>query len=216
MDGEEGQEQIGPKVGLPSPREYLSENDPRFQGIAEGRGYSQHHARIKKVRYSHEAMIDMILAKPEISQGQLATQFGVTQAWISRIYGSDAFQAVLAKRRAELIDPILIATMEDKFRGVADQSLEILAQKLEATQSADLALKTLGLASTALGFGAREKGPAVQNNFVVQLPPKAVSAEDWANRHGPTPIIIESRPLSSTIDRDPTIQPAEMRTSQEN
>lgn len=201
--------QMGPGVELP-PRAVLREDDPRFAEIATQRGYDQAYSRIEKVRYSHDAMIDVILARPTIKQGELATLFEVSPAWVSRIIGSDAFQAVLAKRRQELSDPIILATMEEKLRGVADQSLEIIAEKLQATQSADLALKTLGLATTALGFGAKDRGPGQQVNFVVNLPPKAASAEDWASRHGPQ--TIEARPLSSTIDRDPTIQPIDMKT----
>jgi hypothetical protein len=201
----------GEGVKLP-PREILREDDPRFAEIATQRGYDQSYARIEKVRYSHEAMIDVILAQPTIKQGELATMFGVTQAWISRIIGSDAFQAVLAKRRTELMDPIILASMEEKLRGVADQSLEIIAKKLEATESADLALKTLGLATTALGFGARDKGPQTVQNFVVQLPPKAATAADWAERHGPE---IELRAVTSTITRDPTVQPTPMQTTEE-
>ena len=38
---------------------------------------------IQRVKYTHDALIDMIIANPAVSQGQLATQFGinVTQAW---------------------------------------------------------------------------------------------------------------------------------------
>jgi predicted XRE-type DNA-binding protein len=210
MDGEE---QIGPEVELPGKRIYFREDDPRFAEIASQRGYSQEAGRIQKVRYTHDAMIDIILADPTVKQAQLATIFGVTQPWISRIVGSDAFQAVLAKRRSDITDPIIMASMEDKLRGVADQSLEILADKLQATQSADLALKTLGLATTALGFGARDKGAPVQNNFVVNLPPKAASADDWALRHAP--MTIEARPFSSTVVNDPTEQPRDMRVAKE-
>lgn len=213
----------GPKVVLP-PREVLKETDERFQGIAAGRGYNQAYGRIKKVRYTHEALIDTILAEPTLSQAELATRFEVTQAWLSRIIGSDAFQAVLAKRRAELVDPYIMATMEEKIRGVADQSLEIIAEKLASTQSADLALKTLGLATTALGFGARDRGPSVQqNNYVVQLPGKASSVEEWAQaaQNGAYEVLKEAKkspealPFSSTIDRDPTQQPPEMKIAEE-
>jgi len=208
----------GPEVRLP-PREVLRETDERFQGIASGRGYSQKYSRIKKVRYSHEAVIDVILANPTISQGELATRFEVTQAWLSRIIGSDAFQAVLAKRRAELVDPYIMATMEEKIRGVADQSLEIIAEKLQATQSADLALKALGLASTALGFGARERTPTnVQNNYVVALPAKSGSVEDWAAaaQNGAYEVLKSAKsaevlPFSTTVSRDPTEQPKSMK-----
>lgn len=164
-------------------REFLPENDPRFQGIAAARGYSQETHRLQRVHYTHDAMIDVILASPSISQKELAAKFEVSAAWISRVFGSDAFQAALAKRRADISDPFVVATMEERIKGLAFQSLEVLATKLEETQNADLALKSLDIAGKALGFGARSAPNNVQNNFVVQLPPKAASAEDWASKH---------------------------------
>lgn len=141
---------------------------------------------ISRVRFTHDAIIDFILANPAAHQNDLAKEFGFTVPWISRVMCSDAFQARLAERKTELIDPSIIATIEERMRGVTQQSLEILAEKLEATKSADLALNVLNVATKALGYGARV-APQVQNtnNFVVVVPPKSQSVEQWAADHGP-------------------------------
>ena len=193
-------------------------SDERYQGLAEEKGYDQSYARIAKTAYSHEAMIDVIVAEPRISQDQLAVKFGYSVPWVSRVIGSDAFQGALAKRREEITDPFLIATVEERLRGLATQALDVIATKMASTQNADIALKALDISVKALGFGARERnsGPT-QNNFIVQMPGKAISAESWAEAYSSSspkpanlPAIIDVLPLSSTITRDPTIQPSGM------
>lgn len=196
-------------------------SDERYQGLAGEKGYDQSYSRIEKTRYSHEAMIDVIVAEPRITQNQLAAKFGYSVPWISRVIGSDAFQGALAKRREEITDPFLVATVEERLRGLATQALDVIADKMAATQNADIALKALDISVKALGFGARERnsGPT-QNNFIVQMPGKAISAESWAEAYNPVPTtslkpanlpaIIDVLPMSSTITRDPTIQPSGM------
>lgn len=204
--------------GVNGPREIDYIVDPKYQGIAEAKGYSQEQARIKKVGYSHDAMIDAIIADPSLSQNQLATMFGYSVPWVSRVMGSDSFQARLAQRKNELIDPVLVASIEDKLKGLASQSLDIIADKLQATQNQDLALKAADLAVKALGFGARDRAPATQNNFVVNLPPKAKSAAEWAEAAANGAYhsemkpakVVESLPVSTTITRDPLVQPKPM------
>lgn len=180
----------------PLPRadiESLPLNHPKYQGIAAAKGYAQGDDfsgnRLQRVHYSHEAMIDVILAEPTITQGELAKRFNRTQAWISVVMGSDAFQGALAKRRDDLIDPFLVATIEERLRGLADQSLQIIAEKLDQSKNLDAAFKGLEIATKALGFGARNTGPTTNNNFVVQLPPKIANAADWAAQHSGGPII---------------------------
>ena len=168
-------------------REYLPLNHPKYAGIAEAKGYAQEDFsgnRLKRVHYTHEAMIDVIIAEPTITQGELAKRFERSQSWISIVMGSDAFQAALAKRRDDLLNPEIVASLEDRFRGLADQSLQILAEKLEKNQNTDLALKALEISSKALGFGARNapSGP-VTNNFVVALPSKIEDSASWAAKH---------------------------------
>lgn len=177
---------------------YLPVTHDKYQGIASDKGYKQGDDfsgnRLQKVSYSHEAMIDVIIAEPTITQAELAKKFGRSQGWISVVMGSDAFQAALAKRRDDLTDPFLVATIEERFRGLADQSLQIIAENLEKSRNTDLALKALDISAKALGFGARAAagGATVQNNFVVQLPPKIDSSSEWAKAHSGGPIIEQS------------------------
>lgn len=115
---------------------------------------------IAKIRYTHDAMIDLIIAQPSISQNQLALHFGYTASWISTIMCSDAFQARLAERREQLIDPELRQSIEVQFRGLVARSLEILQEKLSkpaANVPDQLALRTLEIASRAAGYGAEDR-----------------------------------------------------------
>lgn len=140
---------------------------------------------IARVRYSHDAMIDMIVANPSVSQGELAAAFGYTQAWVSRVMNSDAFQARLAERKGDIVDPVLVASVEEKLRTLASKSLDVVLDKLETTKSADMGLKALEISTKALGYGARQSNLTVQQNFVVALPDKAPSEAAWAGRYGP-------------------------------
>lgn len=170
-------------------REYLPLTHDKYQGIAEQKGYAQGEDfsgnRLQKVRYSHEAMIDVLLTEPTITQAELARRFERSQSWISIVMGSDAFQGALAKRRDDVMNPEIIASLEDRYRGLADQSLRILSEKLEASRNPDLALKSLEISGKALGFGARSSGPTQNNQFVIHLPVKSVDAASWAAEHTP-------------------------------
>jgi hypothetical protein len=117
-------------------------------------GYDEGKA-IVNVSYTHDSMIDLILAEPEVSHIKLAEVFGYSQGWISRVIASDAFQARMAERKAQLVDPTIAKALDDRLKGLATQSLEIVAQKLSSENSATYAMEALGLASRALGYGAR-------------------------------------------------------------
>lgn len=138
---------------------------------------------IARVKYTHDAMIDLIIANPMVGQGQIAQHFGYTQAWVSRVFNSDAFQARLAVRKADLVDPTILMSVEEKFRTLVNRSLDIFQEKLEATKSADLAMKGIEMATKALGYGARQANVAVQNNFVVAMPQKVEDPNAWAQRY---------------------------------
>jgi hypothetical protein len=118
---------------------------------------------IAKVSYSHEAMIDLIIANPGISQNAIAAKFGLTPSWVSQVIVSDTFQSALAKRRAEVVDPLLIATVKENFEALVNRSLDVLQQKLNrpAIEIPDnLALRALEIGSRAAGYGAKDPGAA--------------------------------------------------------
>lgn len=156
---------------------------------------------IARVKYTHDAMIDLIIANPALTQNELAKNFGYTVPWVSRIMNSDAFQARLAERKSELVDPSLVASIDEKLRALASKSLDVVLEKLTVTQSAEMGLKALEISSKALGYGARQQNLNVQQNFVVALPPKAASAADWAAAHGPQSggVVLDVTPVPAAV-----------------
>ena len=174
--------------GFSSDKTYLPLNHQKYAGIAASKGYAQGDDfsgnRLQRVRYSHEAMIDVILIEPTITQNELAKRFDRSVSWVSIVMGSDSFQAALAKRRDDILDPFLVATIEERFRGLATQSLTVISEALEKSKNTDLALKALDISSKALGFGARNaEKPGSTTNFVIQLPAKILNPSDWAATH---------------------------------
>lgn len=108
----------------------------------------------KKLRYTHDAMVDLLIAQPGISQGELAAAFGYSESWVSLILSSDAFRIRLEDRRNELVDPTIRSTIEERFRALAVKSLEVLQKKLENPNVSDnLAIQAASLASKSLGLG---------------------------------------------------------------
>jgi hypothetical protein len=119
-------------------------------GFDEGRA-------IAHISYTHDALIDMIMAEPERSQRSLAEAFGYSEGWISRIIASDVFQVRLAERKAQMVDPEIARTMNERLEALAHQSLELVEKKLGQTKNPMYALEALGLAATALGYGMRPR-----------------------------------------------------------
>lgn len=123
----------------------------------------------KRLRYSHDAMIDLIVAQPDISQNELAGIFGYTPSWVSVIMASDAFRERLSARRAEIVDTELRVSVNERFRAIVLKSQEVLLEKLSAPAAsisdATLlkALEVGGKAINAGGLGHQQQvAPAQQ------------------------------------------------------
>jgi hypothetical protein len=115
---------------------------------------------LDKVNYSHKDMIDFIIANPRVTQNQLAARYGYTVSWVSNVMASDAWKSAMAARRSELVDPVLTATITERFEGITRLSLERLQQKLEAPQVSDqIVLKAVELGAKALGVGGNAPPP---------------------------------------------------------
>lgn len=149
----------------------------------DGTDYSRN--ILKKVRYTHDAMIDEIIANPGVSEIALAEKFGFSKPWVNRLICSDAFQSRLALRKEELIDPVLAASAEERMRALEFVSMEIVQEKLELTQDPKLAMQVLEMTYKARSYGARIAGSGnlTQNNtYVVALPQPIKDAQEWARQ----------------------------------
>ena len=115
-----------------------------------------------RLNYSHAGMIDLLVANPGISQNEVAQKMGYSASWVSIVMSTDTFKAELEKRRKELIDPTILASINERFEGVARRALEVLQEKLAKPAneiSENLAIRSFEVASRAAGFGARDLTP---------------------------------------------------------
>lgn len=169
---------------------------------------------IAKVRYNHDAMIDLIIAEPMISQNEIAAHFRRTPAWVSIIISSDAFQARLEERRKELIDPAILASIDNRFKAIAQMSLDRVMEKLSNPQvKDDFLIKSAQLAAGALGYGAKQPGASngTGPSVVINMPGVAQSADLWAAKYGSggQSVVIEQEPVkvSTTVDHEVPVTP---------
>lgn len=117
---------------------------------------------IATIKYSHDALIDAIIANPQATQGQLAAHFGYSGGWVSTIMASSVFRDRLAERRGELIDPSITASIEERFRALTERSLQVLQEKLSAPVVSipdNLALRAAELGAKAMGVGGNAPTP---------------------------------------------------------
>jgi hypothetical protein len=107
-----------------------------------------------RINYTHQDMVDFILANPGVTQREVARRYGYTESWVSQILASDAMQEFFAARRKELLDPALAASIEERFRALTIRSLQVLQGKLDAPQvEANVALRCAELGAKSLGIG---------------------------------------------------------------
>lgn len=110
----------------------------------------------QKMAYSHQALVDLIIANPTATNRELGAHFGYTAHWVGRLKSSGMFREMLAKRRSEVVDPVLAATVEEGFDMVVARSVEVLMDKLSKDSDdvpADLVLAAAQLGAKARGIG---------------------------------------------------------------
>lgn len=156
---------------------------------------------IEKVGYSHDKMIDLIIANPRVKQDDLAAFFGYTPGWVSRIMSSDAFRLRMEQRRGDLVDPIISATLEQRFAALAMRGIEIMQVKLdqptEIVAFADAA-KAVEIGAKGMAIGGFGNKVAVDINAKIDL--RAALEEAQQRRE---------QLLGATIEIDVVVVPEE-------
>ncbi len=134
----------------------------------------------KRLRWNHDLVIDTMLADPGLTQTDIARQFNVSNTWVSILVNSDAFKERLRERKAELMDPVLRASLEEKLNGIANTALDRLAKRLD---NPGLEMKNQDLIAIAkLGIGDRnmtKDNKPVTNLYVVAMPAQAQTTQSW-------------------------------------
>ena len=146
---------------------------------------------VAKMRYTHADMIDFIISNPGVSQNALAARYGYSVGWVSRVMSSDAWQAAMASRRGELVDPTLVATIDERFRGLVNRSLDRLMEKLDAPQVSDqVVLRAVELGAKAIGVGGNAPPPAPNQDHLAQLANRLIALQAGVRNQG---VIIDAQ-----------------------
>lgn len=129
--------------------------------------------QLQNVRLRHQAIADWLIANPDRSQGECASAFGITQAWLSVIVNSDIFREYLQQRLNEVSTPVMF-TLREKLMGVAHRAVEKLGAAVDNSQdpeyilaAADKTLHRLGYAPTRGPVAATTTVTNQQNNIYV-------------------------------------------------
>lgn len=153
-----------------------------------------------RVSYTHDAMIDLIIARPTVTNNELASVFGYTAAWCSMIKSSDAFKARLAARKGELVDPTLTATIEDRIKGITERALQVMAEKLEAPSAMvpdTLVMRAAEFGAKSLGIGAVPAAPTFDPNHLKDLAHRLVDLQRQHTRGGDDVQDVDARFIES-------------------
>ena len=117
-------------------------------------------AELQKLRYTHEAIADALCANPMAPQGEIARLFGYSDAWLSTIIHSDAFQ-VYYRKLAEERGVAAVHTFMDKLQGLGALAIDRTAALIAQGQASErLLTDTTELTLKALGYLNGGSGPA--------------------------------------------------------
>ena len=134
----------------------------------------------EKLRPWHERLADRLIADPRLTQRTLAQEFGKTEGWVSIVINCDAFKEYMASRKGEFVDPVIAASIDEKFRGVASLAAEKLIDRITTGSVSNRELiEAMDKSAKGLGMGAA-KTPAIQQNlYVLPNPGRPQTSQEW-------------------------------------
>lgn len=129
--------------------------------------------QLAKLNSVHLALMDFMLQRPEASLREMADYFGYSVSWLSIVTNSDVFRAAFAERRVD-IESRIAADIPTKLRGIAAQTLDKLAAKVEEIEdpafikeTADMVLHRLGYAPSRSAAPAPAQVNVQQNTYIL-------------------------------------------------
>lgn len=129
----------------------------------------QYKYELKKLSVNHNAIADWLIANPGRGQQALcASEFGITQSWLSTLINQDAFQSLLKNKQSNIFDEVIVP-LKDKIAGVAHRSVEKLGEILDNTNDGRLVKDISDSMIKALGYGQEQKPGVTINNTTLTI-----------------------------------------------
>lgn len=186
--------------------------------------------QLARLSITHDAIMDWLLANPGKGQmGACAAHFGFTQAWLSSMVWSDAFQAKLADRKEELFN-LNVVPIRDQMNGVVQRTLDRLGEKVEVVQDPKVLVDVADKLLHRLGYAPKvDQNPGVQNNtqnnFYAVSPELLAAAREKAKKGDlpngqnalPAPVGLQNQSgdTMGEIDASSSAIPGEQETYEE-
>lgn len=106
--------------------------------------------------YTHTAMVNLMLERPDYTHAMLCAHFGRPSSWLASILASEAFQQTLDPVRHLIVDPALTATLHERYKALAIRTSNVMMDKLDSKDVTDfMVLKSGEIAMKALGMGTK-------------------------------------------------------------
>ena len=99
------------------------------------KGLKVSQVQIKKISWWMERMADLMLLRPDLTQGQIAKELGVSQSWFSIVKNSDVWKDYWYRRSSAHGDAVTL-TIKEKVAGVTELVIENLAEKIDTKMEA--------------------------------------------------------------------------------
>lgn len=141
--------------------------------------------QLSSLSHHHLAIMDFMLANPQVPLWAVATHFNRTQGWLSTVINSDLFQAHFHQRR-QLIEGAQAEAIRDKLFNLTSNGLDKLLHGLEDEEvsvSEKRAITRLGLeAAGMMGVKGPQTQVVVNNNNTQDNREANISAVEQARQ----------------------------------
>jgi hypothetical protein len=118
--------------------------------------------QLQRLNYSHEALVSQIIANPTATNAELGAIFGRTKEWVGMVKNSGIFREKLLAKMAEVTDPLLAASIEERLEMVTKRTLEVLHEKMARPVdqiSDELAIQAANFGAKGMGIGGFASRP---------------------------------------------------------
>lgn len=113
---------------------------------------------VAKLTHRHRAIMEYMIANPEVPMADIAKLFNVTLPWLSSLVHSELFQMELSYLQDVAFSDVVVS-IKDRLNNLAHTSLKRLQERLEVgAVTNDTLVDVSELALKSLGFGPKPQG----------------------------------------------------------
>ena len=122
---------------------------------------------LERISHTHDMVMNWMLENPHRKLMDCAAYFGYTQAWLSTMIHTDAFQAKLKEKQADVFSAVA-ADIPLRLAGLAGMAISKLEDELEKSNNGEFILDSFDKILHRAGYAPSKAAPsmAVQNNYL--------------------------------------------------